>query len=415
LRPGDRALVWQLCGLAWLIFFGYGIANATAQSLYLQAYAANSLPTVWLAVAATSLAVVSLNNQVVRRVRVAEALLYAALCSAACFALLLSLLPSYPRAATFALYVCKDVYIVVICELFWTLANARFAALRAQQVYGFFCAAGSLGGVVGNSALNLLALRWGTTALFWWIVPVCLATALGVWLRRGAFEGKSDGVREPIGAGFGEKAVAAAPARVRQGSAWQVLRRSRTLVYLLLLVAVVQVALTVMDFQFNRGIEAAYADLDRRTALFGQVNAFINVGSLALQLGSRWLLATFGIAAVMLSIPLSLGSAVAVHLLHPSLISICCVKVVGKCVDYSLFRVAKEFVYIPLSRREKTEGKALIDMLTYRVAKGLASALLLGLTLYHLEAHTSLLSAALCVAWGALTLAILAQRRAPTP
>jgi AAA family ATP:ADP antiporter len=403
LKPGEPARVWQLCALAGLIFFGYGIANATAQSLYLQAYAANTLPTVWLAVAVTSLAVVSLNNQVVRRVRVAEALHYAALCSAACFALLLSLLPSYPRAATFALYVCKDVYIVVICELFWTLANARFAALRAQQVYGFFCAAGSLGGVAGNSAVNLLALRWGTTALFWCIVPVCLATSAAVWWRRGAFEDVRDRPLNP------------ADAPARQGSAWQVLRRSRILAYLLLLVAVVQVALTVMDFQFNRSVEAAYVDLDRRTALFGQVNAIINVGSLALQLGSNRLLALFGISAVMLSIPLSLGTAVAVHLVHPSLVSICCVKIVGKCVDYSLFRVVKEFIYIPLSRREKTEGKALIDMLTYRLAKGLASALLLGLTLYHLEAHISWLSAALCVAWGALTLAILAQRRAPTP
>ena len=34
-------------------------------------------------------------------------------------------------------------------------------------------------------------------------------------------------------------------------------------------------------------------------------------------------------------------------------------------------------LYIPLSYREKTQGKAFVDMLTYRVAKGAVSALLL--------------------------------------
>ena len=47
----------------------------------------------------------------------------------------------------------------------------------------------------------------------------------------------------------------------------------------------------------------------------------------------------------------------------------------SKAFDYSLFRSAKEMLYIPLSYEEKTRGKALIDMLAYRVAKGGASLL----------------------------------------
>ena len=34
-------------------------------------------------------------------------------------------------------------------------------------------------------------------------------------------------------------------------------------------------------------------------------------------------------------------------------------------------------LYLPLSHREKTQGKALVDVMTYRVAKGAASLLLL--------------------------------------
>ena len=56
-------------------------------------------------------------------------------------------------------------------------------------------------------------------------------------------------------------------------------------------------------------------------------------------------------------------------------------KVASKALDYSVFRAGKEILYIPLSYDEKTRGKAIVDMLTYRVAKGGASMALAGLEL----------------------------------
>jgi len=53
--------------------------------------------------------------------------------------------------------------------------------------------------------------------------------------------------------------------------------------------------------------------------------------------------------------------------------------VASKAFDYSLFRAAKEILYIPLSHAEKTQGKAFVDMMSYRMAKGATSLMLLGL------------------------------------
>ena len=61
----------------------------------------------------------------------------------------------------------------------------------------------------------------------------------------------------------------------------------------------------------------------------------------------------------------------------PRMITIAITKVASKAFDYSIFRAAKELFYIPLSHSEKTQGKAVVDMLTYRVAKGGASIVLL--------------------------------------
>jgi ATP/ADP translocase len=51
--------------------------------------------------------------------------------------------------------------------------------------------------------------------------------------------------------------------------------------------------------------------------------------------------------------------------------------VTAKAFDYSLFRAAKEMLYLPLSFRAKTVGKTMVDMNTYRAAKAAASVLLL--------------------------------------
>ena len=44
-----------------------------------------------------------------------------------------------------------------------------------------------------------------------------------------------------------------------------------------------------------------------------------------------------------------------------------------KCIDYSLFRAAKELLYIPLSYDAKYRTKGIIDVFAYRFGKGAAS------------------------------------------
>ena len=43
------------------------------------------------------------------------------------------------------------------------------------------------------------------------------------------------------------------------------------------------------------------------------------------------------------------------------------------------YRTTKDILYIPLSRAEKTQGKTMIDIFAYRLARGFCSMFLLGL------------------------------------
>ena len=53
--------------------------------------------------------------------------------------------------------------------------------------------------------------------------------------------------------------------------------------------------------------------------------------------------------------------------------------IAGKSMDYSVYRTAKEALYLPLAQRERALGKAVIDIMVYRVAKAGAAIFLLAL------------------------------------
>ena len=54
-------------------------------------------------------------------------------------------------------------------------------------------------------------------------------------------------------------------------------------------------------------------------------------------------------------------------------------KTANKSLTYSIFRSAKEILYIPLSYVEKYKGKAIIDMFIYRFAKAAIALIIIGL------------------------------------
>jgi ATP:ADP antiporter, AAA family len=82
---------------------------------------------------------------------------------------------------------------------------------------------------------------------------------------------------------------------------------------------------------------------------------------------------------------------------------------VSKGVDYSLFKASKEMLYIPLSADERTRGKAIVDIVGYRVAKGAVSLVLLALGSVAIGAPSSW-ALGLVVLWMGIALTIARRR-----
>jgi len=158
---------------------------------------------------------------------------------------------------------------------------------------------------------------------------------------------------------------------------FKIVRASSYLVLMLVLVALTQIIITLVDFEYNQILELTYPETDMRTGIIGKIYAIISAGSLLLHAATGVILRVTGVPLTLLAIPLLIFTSCGVFIIIPVFIVAALMKITGKCFDYTLFRAAKEILYIPLDPTEKTAGKSIVDMLTYRIAKGGASLLLL--------------------------------------
>ena len=68
--------------------------------------------------------------------------------------------------------------------------------------------------------------------------------------------------------------------------------------------------------------------------------------------------------------PLIHVGAITLAFLEPSVFTVGLALFVFKAFDYSLFRAAKEVLYVPLSYDERYRAKEIIDVFGYRAGKG---------------------------------------------
>ncbi len=352
-----------LCSLAFVLLFAYAIARPSTESMFLGTHGADALPWAWLGVATVCVPVVALYNWGAARMSLGRVTLWAIATSALSLAALLGLVRAQWSGSTFALYIWKDVHIVVLLEVLWSFANLVFDKRSARWLNGLFCACGSLGGLCGNTLVGPLAHAWGTHATPLLLLPLFAVEAVLV-VQLAAAAGQP-APKERV--------------KIDIDDAVRLLRKSPYLGWLVLLIGTVQIAINLVDFVYADAIAAAYPDTDARTAIMGQIYGAIDVASLTLQLLSGLVVGALGVRATLLAIPTLLGAAVFSFVAAPHFALMAVAKVASKALDYSLFRTTKEMLYLPLSYDDKTRGKALVDMLTYRVAKGAASLVILGL------------------------------------
>lgn len=356
-----RPLLW-VAALAFLVLFSYGLSRSAIDALLQDDSGKDATKYAYALVALAVTIIVPLYSRAARSYAIGTV---TGICSAATATvlsiLLLARIADIPYAG-YALYIWKDVYVVILVELVWTLANSAFKTNTAKWAYGFFCVAGSVGDMCGSYVSGFLVHDLGNTALLWLVVPIMGLTA-GVGIQAA----RACGWPHPEGKSAVHGVVS-------------VVRSSRSVQMLLAMVAVIQIVTTLIDFQYLTATYDAYPIAEDRTEVYANVNLFIGMSSLVLQALSGAVVTLLGVRLLIILLPALLGAAAFYASLHPTFMGLAVLKVVNKSLDYSLFRTSKELLYRPLSYAEKTQGKAAVDVFGYRAAKGAASGLLVAMS-----------------------------------
>ncbi len=273
-----------------------------------------------------------------------------------------------------AFYVWVSVAIAVTMTQLWGLASETFDARQAKRLFGFLGGGALLGGIAGGLVARFAAAQAAPRDALLVAAALLVAIALLLPLLD----------RKPVASRSAGHVVA----RESKRKGWSLLRRSpyvRLIAAVMLLTVVVS---QVVDLQFNWAVEVSTGSLEDRTAFFGNFFSLMGVAALFFQLFlTTRIHKALGVGVALRVLPASLGAGTLALLITASalpgslLIAVLGLKLIESGMRYSIDDSSRELLFLPLTRDDRVEAKAFVDIVVKRGAKGVAAIVLLPVTL----------------------------------
>lgn len=358
----ERWLALRMAITAIFTLAGYESLRSSATVLLKTAYGSNILPIAMATTPVVTLIGLWAYGKLLTALGPRRTVVTTTLGFSLLIALLFVAIRSALQPATLLLYWVKEFYIVLLIEQYWSYLNSKLSEPTARRLNGPITGVAGLGSIIGGWIVSMTAVPLGTETL----LLIGAATLLpAAWLVNSTYRH------------FGEPAHFEKSPSVDQRSAlgWSLIRSDRRLASLLAVVLVTQMLSSLLELKFQSLSSLAYVGRrDAETAFQGQYWFYLNSIALFSQfLLTPFLLTRFSLRQVHLLMPAIQLSAIGWALIAPSLWSVGAAFMAFKTLDYSLFRGAKELVYLPLSFDGRYRTKELIDVFGYRSGKAIAS------------------------------------------
>jgi len=372
----------MLCG--FFVCFGYSIVRPVSTSVFISSFSTSFLPYVWIALIPFNFFLVSFYNRLVPKWG-SKRLFLTLIAIVIGINLVAPMLCRTCRPFAFFFYMWKEVYVMLMFQLVWSVIHSNIQMKRAKYLYGIFFGIGGCGSMLGSAFPGYFAVSMGSENLLFLSLPIYLILGF-IYARMMHFDRGAAPIQTDDNRGG-----------MLQGIA--LIRRSRFLIFILLIVVFMQLSSAIIEFQFNDFLEKIFSEKDMRTEYIGRIFGIMHALTVVLQLvGTYMLIEWMGLKRAHLFVPTLLGSCACLFLAVPLLPIISLVFITLKASDHSIFTISKEMLYIPLKANEKYQAKAVIDVFAYRSAKGVASLLILFLQLAFVQAGTILTWAAVLIA-----------------
>ena len=269
-----------------------------------------------------------------------------------------------------AFYLVGQILGLLLISQFWVLANDIYDARQAKRLFGFIGGGASLGGMAASAAVifavdtvgadNLLLASSALLLACAGVVTTVLRRAGGLSLASVAATGEKKGVS-------GAEAV-------------RMLRGSRHLQLIALIIGFAAIGAGLLDQQLNMAVEeaAGAGGADRIAAFLGQVQLYLSLAGLVIQVGlTSRIHRHLGIGFALLILPIGLGSTGGLILVTGALWAAAGGRILDSSLRYSVDKTTREILFLPLPADLKHQAKPFIDVTVDRFAKGLGAVLTL--------------------------------------
>lgn len=358
----------MLCG--FFISADYSVIRPVSNAVFISAYGSEAFPYAWLVAVPFTLLVVALYNKYLPRFgcwkmfALIATVVTALNVLSAFFLNQISWLP-------FFFYVWKEVYIMLMFQQLWSVIHSTISFGKAKYLYGLFFGMGALGSAAGSILPGFFAVKVGSESLLIATLPIYILLACCYYfsLKR---------TQEGIGMKIDDEKRRTSLSAFSHGL--KMIGSSKYLTFILLIVVLMQLSSTLLEFQFNSILEKTISLKDLRTEYTARIFGMVHIATISLQLfGSFLLLHYLGIKRSHLLLPFLLCLNAIAFQIFPLFGVLSFAYISIKSCDFSLFGIIKEVLYIPLKPDEKFRAKAIIDVFAYRASKAIASLLILGL------------------------------------
>jgi AAA family ATP:ADP antiporter len=257
---------------------------------------------------------------------------------------------------------------VLLISQFWTVANLVYDPRQAKRLFGFIGGGAPLGGIAG-SALAANANRIGSTNLLLpsALLMVACAALVGYIIGRERVEADvTAGAKEEKGVSLGE--------------AFTLLRQSKHLQIIALVISFASIGAAIIEQQLNMAAAAAKGAgaTDAITSFFGQVALWTSTIGFIIQV---WLTSKIhrylGIGFALLVLPISMGVSATVMLLNAALWAPALARVLDQSLRYTVDKTTREILFLPLPPDIKLQAKSFVDVTVDRGAKAIGAIMLL--------------------------------------
>ena len=269
-------------------------------------------------------------------------------------------------------YSWLSVFNLFVVSVQWSLMADVWSPEQAKRLFGPIAVGGSLGAVAGSWMTQELAPVVGPIPLLLLSVVFLEASVLAIRRLVRIFGLAGERVTEPD-AGSGPLR----PEDAERGGVWSGIRAVATSPYLaaILLYFVLQsFVATFMYFEQAHVVDEAGLDRAGQTALFAQIDLWVNVITVAVQLFlTGRIVRHFGIGFALLLQPVLAVVAFAWLGRAPGLTLLVVMQVLLRSAHYATARPAREMLFTVVGRDAKYKAKNLLDTFVYRGGDALAA------------------------------------------